>query len=113
MGLDVVKSTVEDLGGSLQIQSQLGSGTTFVLRLPVSVAVLDALVLELDHGLYAVPSAYVERVLRVEESTIAETAGGTWIHLSDEVRAPLHDLQELLGFPRVEPTENGEQASRV
>lgn len=108
VGLDVVKSTVEDLGGSLQIRSTLGSGTTFVLRLPVSIAVLDALVLDLGLGLYAVPSAYVERVLRVDGSTIEETAGGTWIRLSDEIRAPLHDLPQLLGLPHLPPSENGE-----
>lgn len=108
VGLDVVKSTVEDLGGNLQIQSVLGSGTTFVLRLPVSIAVLDTLVLELERGLYAVPSLYVDRVLRVDESTIERTAGGSWIRLSDDVRAPLYDLQELLGLSQTSPDGNGE-----
>jgi len=99
VGLDVVQSVVKDLGGSVRVESEVGQGTTFVLRLPASIALVDALVLDVGHSLYAVPSAYVERVLDVEEAAFEPTGDREVVRLEGDERVPALDLAALLGLP--------------
>ena len=100
VGLDVVKSAIEDLGGSIRVESEVRVGTTFVLRIPVSIAVVDALVLDLGTALYAMPSVYVERILDVTEDAIESTGGRPVVRLEDDERLPVLDLVAVLGLPR-------------
>ncbi len=98
VGLDVVKSQVESLGGSVRIASQRGRGTRFELRVPVNVALTRALIVSDNVQLFAVPHTSVDAVITVDASTI-ET-----IHTRRHVRVrdawvPVVELAAALALP--------------
>ncbi|MCW8906548.1 MAG: response regulator [Sedimenticola sp.] len=65
VGLDVVVSEVKQLGGTLDIDSQAGQGARFIIRLPLTLAITDALLVELAGEIYAIPHTSIEGVVRV------------------------------------------------
>lgn len=102
VGMDVVKATLERLGGTLRIHSQQGRGTTFVLALPLTVAIIRVLVVETgdaeDRSAFAIPIARVEKALDLNQGHITHTHGRAHLVLDDDL-FPLYDLGEQLGFP--------------
>ncbi len=100
VGMDVVKSTLERVGGSLRIRSELGEGTTFTLRLPLTVAIIQVLVVEAgpeDSCVYAIPITRVDRALDIVPSQVRESHGQRHMVLGDDL-IPLYDLAGALGF---------------
>ncbi len=75
VGLDVVQSFAQEVGGTASIDSDLGRGTEFRLELPVSLSVLRAAVVDVGGEPYAFPLARLERVVRVATSTISAVEG--------------------------------------
>lgn len=70
VGLDVVKSKVEALKGTVSITSKIGQGTTFTIRLPLTLAVTRALLVQSNGQTFAIPLDCVEQILRFEESDV-------------------------------------------
>ena len=70
VGMDVVQSEVKQLGGVVLVDSELGKGSRFTMRLPLTVAVSDALVVRAGDKYYAVPLVQIERVLRINTETV-------------------------------------------
>lgn len=70
VGMDVVQSEVKQLGGVVLVDSQIGKGSRFTMRLPLTVAVSDALVVRAGDKHYAIPLVQIERVLRINTETI-------------------------------------------
>jgi len=66
VGMDVVRQAVESLGGSLSLQTTVGHNTRFAIRLPLTLAIADALIVEVDRQKYAIPQATVREIVRVE-----------------------------------------------
>lgn len=99
VGLDVVRTHIERLGGTVVLESELGKGTTFTLRIPTTVALTPVLVVQLDQGQFGLPSSDVEAVLRVASSDLVHHAGTHSLRLTDDQRVPLLDLAAELGFP--------------
>jgi two-component system chemotaxis sensor kinase CheA len=101
VGMDVVKATLERLGGNLRISSRKGEGTTFVLGLPLTVAIVRVLVVEAGPGasrsVFAIPIARVEKALDLATSTVTYAQRGAHLNVDDEL-LPLYDLAERLGF---------------
>ncbi len=77
VGLDVVVREVKQLGGSLDINSRSGQGTSFVIRLPLTLAISDALLVELGEEIYAISHASIEGVVRVGRQELMECYDGT------------------------------------
>ena len=96
VGIDVVMTRLRTLGGSIEIRTETGKGTTFMLRLPVTLAIVRALIAAVGHERYALPLTYVAET--VEFGTTARTTmeGRDAIVLRDRV-VPLVDLRTLLG----------------
>jgi len=65
VGMDVVISEIRQLGGAVSVVSELGKGSSFTMRLPLTVAVSDALVVRAADRYYAIPLVQIERVVRV------------------------------------------------
>ena len=65
VGLDVVQSDIKALGGHLSVESRLGQGTTFTIRVPTTVAVSDALMVKAGDQQFALPLAQIERIVRI------------------------------------------------
>lgn len=76
VGLDVVIKEVKNLGGSLDIDSTRGEGTSFTIRLPLTLAISDALLVELDDEIYAVPHISIEGVVRVSKTELLNSYDG-------------------------------------
>ena len=97
VGMDVVRSHVERIGGTVHIESQLGIGTTFAIRLPLTLAIVPALVLRVAKQIFALPQGCLREVVTVGESSHVE-----WIHDVPVCRLrnrllPLVSLGTLLG----------------
>ncbi len=74
VGLDVVASSIRALGGHVTVASEAGRGTTFTLRLPLTVAVLRAMLVQVNGERYALPLADVAETVRVSDQTIHQVA---------------------------------------
>jgi two-component system chemotaxis sensor kinase CheA len=72
VGLDVVAHAIHELGGTIEVQSRLGWGTSFTLNLPLTLAILRSLIVEVDRERYAVPISHIAATVRVEPDTIHE-----------------------------------------
>ncbi len=98
VGLDVVRATVERLGGRVEMRSRSGQGATVELLVPVSLASLPALVVEAGGVAVAIPLDAVQRTLRVDRAAVVSTPGGDVI--SDDQRTlKVLPLAALLGSP--------------
>lgn len=99
VGLDVVRSAVEDLGGSVEIRSERGAGTAFVMTLPVTLGVLRCLVARVGDERYAVPVPGVVESLSLRDAETHSLAGAQVV-LRQGVSVPLLDLGVALGLTR-------------
>lgn len=94
VGMDLVRATVERLKGSLHIHSTPGHGTTFHIRLPISLGILRALLVRAGQQIYAVPFSAVERIaLQASDHADGQTT--------------LFTLNQLLGMAPLHKMENG------
>lgn len=75
VGMDVVKKALNSLGGLIDIRSKKGEGTTFIIRLPLTLAIIQALLVEVSEETYAIPLASVIETLLVKKNEI-KTVGG-------------------------------------
>ncbi len=72
VGLDVVAGSIHSLGGTIEVESHAGRGTGFRLSLPVTLAIVRSLIIEVDHERYAVPLTHVAETVQVEPQSIRE-----------------------------------------
>ena len=98
VGMDVVASTIHSLRGSIEIDSELGKGTTILLKLPLTVAIIRTLMLGCNGQVYAVPLHSVVEIVRYQEEQVKEVGSFKSFMLRDEV-LPLFSLNELLEVP--------------
>ncbi|MDQ8204704.1 chemotaxis protein CheA [Pelagicoccus sp. SDUM812003] len=103
VGMDVVANNIRKLHGSIEIDSALGVGTTFTLRLPTSLLVSEAILLRSGAEEYLLPTENVASLEKVFTRNIRSHGGSRMTSIRNEV-VDLVDLQELLGTPR-EPDE--------
>jgi len=98
VGMDVVASTIHALRGSIEIESELGKGTTILLKLPLTVAIIRTLMIGVNSQVYAVPLHSVVEVVRYSESLVKDVGSFRSFMLREEV-LPLFSLNELLELP--------------
>lgn len=72
VGLDVVAGAIHALGGTIDVETEPGKGTAFTLSLPVTLAIVRSLIVEVDQERFAVPLAHVAETVRAEPETIRE-----------------------------------------
>ena len=104
VGLDVVKSKIEALGGDVECHSVLGEGSTFTIRLPLTLAIIQALMVQLGEEQYAISLGSIQTVEDVEVSDIKYVHGKEVINLRGTV-IPLIRLGELLEVPNTKKDE--------
>lgn len=98
VGLDVVKSNVEALGGDVSVKSEMGQGTTFTVRLPLTLAIIQALLVEIGQEKYAIALANINNIEYIPESEIKYVEAKEVIYLRGNV-IPIVRLGELLDCP--------------
>jgi chemosensory pili system protein ChpA (sensor histidine kinase/response regulator) len=110
VGMDVVANEIKQLGGSLSIESEEGKGTVFVLRLPFTLAVTQAILVRIGEATFAIPMTSVQGVARVNPDDLAVRLAEnepTFQYGNEEYG--IHDLAELLGLPPGLPSEDEQQ----
>ncbi len=106
VGLDVVKSKIEGLGGAVEAKSVWGEGTTFSIRLPLTLAIIQALMVELGNETYAIPLESVQTIEDVPCADVKYVQSSEVINLRGAV-IPLVRLDEILDVaPRGEQPES-------
>lgn len=76
VGMDVVRNAIDQIGGSVQIRTSQDVGSSFILNLPASMAVKNALLFMLDENAFAIPLSFTEAVISVPPSSIHRVGGG-------------------------------------
>ncbi len=95
VGLDVVKSNLDQVKGNLSLYSKIGVGTELILRLPLSMAIFTGLMVECSGETYVFPQHYVAEILRVSPRDILEEMGREVVRLGD-ASVPLSSLSQFL-----------------
>lgn len=72
VGMDVVKTSIEGIGGSLDVVSEVGRGSTFHLRVPLTLAIVSSLVVRTSGKLFAIPQVNLEEIVRLDDEEISE-----------------------------------------
>jgi len=110
VGMDVVANEIRQLGGSLSIESEEGKGSTFVLRLPFTLAVTQAILVRIGEATFAIPMTSVQGVARVNPEDLAALLNEDEpsFHYGSEDYG-IHDLADLLGLPPGLPAEGEQQ----
>lgn len=105
VGMDVVRTNIERIGGTVDMQSQVGAGTTCRVRIPLTLAIIPALVIGEGEEVYAIPQANLVELVRLESEDLArnveEIAGAPLLRLRGHL-LPLVSMAEVLGRPRPE-----------
>lgn len=95
VGLDVVRNNIYALGGNVDIDSQVGRGTRFTIRMPLTLAILDGLGVEVGQQTYIVPLANITESLRPTDENVHRLPGGEQILAFRQERIPLIRLTDL------------------
>ena len=95
VGLDVVKSKIEALGGDVEVKTKLGEGSTFIVRLPLTLAIIQALMVKLGDEQYAISLGSIETLEDITKGDIKYVNSKEVIHLRDKV-IPIIRLGRLL-----------------
>jgi two-component system chemotaxis sensor kinase CheA len=99
VGMDVVKRNIEKLRGKIEITSEVGKGSTFKIKLPLTMAIIDGLVLRVGTDKFILPSTSVQRALRPPRDAISTVHGhGEVLELRGRI-LPLHRLHRRFGIP--------------
>lgn len=96
VGLDVVRNNIRSLGGNVEVTSQPGRGTRFVIRLPLTLAILDGLGVQVGTEVYLLPMVNVVESLRLRREAVQRLPGGEEMFKLREDYLPLMRLHELL-----------------
>jgi two-component system chemotaxis sensor kinase CheA len=98
VGLDVAKQRIEAMHGSITVASERGRHTTFTIELPTTVATITAMVVSCSGVAYAIPSASVDRVLRIDRKAVRHAEGKSLTRI-DDGWLPLGMLATVLDKP--------------
>ena len=101
VGMDVVRSAVRALSGELTMESVRGGGTTFTIELPLTLMILDALLVDVGGQLMAVPQPSLREIVQVDVASIVTFENNAVVRYRDGV-LPIVHLARVFGFPEVE-----------
>jgi len=97
VGMDVVRRNVKDLGGTVDVQSEQGKGTTFTIRLPLTLAILDGQLIRVGREIYIISLLSIIESLQVEDKLVNKVAGKGEIYTVRGDYFPIIRLHEAFG----------------
>lgn len=106
VGMDVVKTNIQKLNGSVEIRSEPGKGSVFLISLPLTLAILPVLLVLLGDQPFALPLSLVREILPIDQDKIQEVGGRHTLVVRGEV-LPVISLAKLLGWPQDRKPEYG------
>ena len=104
VGLDVVKSKIATLGGNVTVQTKLGEGSKFIIRLPLTLAIIQALMVQISNEKYAIPLNNIQNIEAVHKDSIKKVQNQEIIILRDQV-IPIIRLDNMLDIAKHEDSE--------
>jgi two-component system, chemotaxis family, sensor histidine kinase and response regulator PixL len=105
MGLDIVKAQMQTIKGTISIQSQLGRGTTFTLRIPLTLTTAQLMICQVGNAVYAFPADSIQRIIIPTVTQIEQREQQRFLHWSDRV-VPIYHLADLLPYSSPLPERN-------
>jgi len=106
VGMDVVKTNIQKLNGSIEIRSELGKGSVFSISLPLTLAILPVLLVLLGDQPFALPLSMVREILPIDHERMQEVGGKETLVVRGEI-LPVIALSRLLGWPQLARPEYG------
>lgn len=106
VGMDVVKHNIESLQGDVLVETKLNEGTTFKIILPLTLAIIDAMVVKVSDSRYVIPLSHVHESVKLEANDIKQTTGLGEILLLRGETIPLFRLCQLMGRKPASSTES-------
>lgn len=104
VGMDVVRTNIKNLKGSVAINSELGKGTRFTLTLPLTLAIIDALMVNVAGEEFAIPLDAVSETTKIEAKRLTDVNGRKAVTLRGEVLGLVY-MADLLDLPRSQETD--------
>jgi two-component system chemotaxis sensor kinase CheA len=107
VGMDVVKTNIDQIGGTIDLKSKPGRGSTFSIKIPLTLAIVPALIVQSCGERYAIPQvAVVELVHRASNANLVEEINGALVLRLRDKLLPLLSLRQLLKLPKKESAES-------
>lgn len=98
VGLDVVKTKIEQLGGMIEVKTEKGKGTKFIIRLPLTLAIIQALLVAVRDEIYAIPIASIKEIVDVAREDIKVVQKGKEIIVLRNQVIPIKYLHKIVGL---------------
>lgn len=100
VGMDVVRQKISSLGGDIQVMSEVNKGTTFVIKLPLTLSIIQALMVKIGSETFALPLGIIERVVKVRNEEIVKSHNNE-VYIYRERAVPVVRLNEKLNIESV------------
>ncbi len=94
VGMDVVKRNIEELGGNIEVESKLGSGSSFTISLPLTLAILDGQLVKVAGQVYIIPLLTIVESIQIESDCVKHASGGIELYRLRDENIPLLRLHE-------------------
>ena len=95
VGMDVVKRAIEALRGSIDIASEIGKGTTIRVRIPLTLAIIDSLLVAIGEDCYVIPLSIVEECIELTRADVAASHGRNLVRVRDQLVPYVHLRKEF------------------
>ena len=99
VGMDVVRTAIEEIRGEIDVQTQPGMGTTFTIKVPYTLSILRVMLVESGGAIFAIPANMIRQIFKLDDSDIFQDEVGDYIRWQEQ-NLPLLDLQKTLIFQR-------------
>lgn len=98
VGMDVVRTRISDLGGNVEVETEPGLGTKFILHLPLTLAIMDGLCVRIGTQVYIIPLLSVVESLSIKDNQVSRPAGGSELVPFHDEHLPFLRLYELFNL---------------
>jgi len=103
VGMDVVRSKIESLSGQVDVETHVNEGSVFKIKLPLTLAIIQAMLVQVQNEMYAIPLASIDSTLSVQQGDISTIQNNEVIVLRGEI-IPIIRMEETLLVPHVKDT---------
>ena len=103
VGMDVVKSKIESLSGQVDVETHVNEGSIFKIKLPLTLAIIQAMLVQVQNEMYAIPLASIDSTLSIQPNDIRTVQNNEVIVLRGEI-IPIIRMEELLMVPHLKDT---------
>jgi two-component system, chemotaxis family, sensor kinase CheA len=106
VGMDVVRRNIEEIGGRVEVYSERGKGSTFLITLPLTLAILDGQLVRVANEIYVLPLLSIVETVQVKEDRINVISGGEVVYRLRGKAVPVVDMRKVCRVPGSEPLES-------